>query len=166
MDEVAIRPVVLADAGSIVRIYNRYIAESTVTFEEEPLAIADVESRILKVIDRYPWLALESDGIVRAYAYAGAYHARGAYRHTVEISVYVEKGFEGRGFGSRLYGALFPLLESDDIHVVIAGIALPNPGSVALHERFGMEKVAHFREVGRKFGQWIDVAHWQRILRD
>lgn len=166
MGEVAIRPVVLADAESIARIYNQYIARSTVTFEESRLEAVDLEDRIRKLFNDYPWLVFESEGMVRGYAYAGPYHARVAYRHTVEISVYVEEGFERRGIGRRLYETLFPLLKASDVHTLIAGIALPNPGSVALHERFGMEKVAHFREVGRKFDRWIDVGHWQRILSE
>jgi len=164
MDKFAVRPVVLADAESIARIYNRYIARSTITFEMTPLETADVEGRVRKAIESFPWLVYERDGIIRGYAYAGAYHGRAAYRQTVEVSVYVEEGFEGRKIGSRLYEALFSILEASDVHAIIAGIALPNPGSIALHERFGMEKVAHFKEVGRKFDRWIDVGHWQRIL--
>ena len=164
MDDFAVRPVVLTDAESIARIYNRYIASSTVTFEKTSLETADVEGRIGEAINSFPWLVYELDGNMRGYAYAGAYHGRAAYRQTVEVSVYVEEGFEGRKIGSRLYEALFSILEARDIHAIIAGIALPNPGSIALHERFGMEKVAHFKEVGRKFDQWIDVGHWQRIL--
>ena len=164
MDGTLVRPVAFADAASIARIYNWYIQESTVTFEQSNLEPADAERRIRNTLDRYPWLVFEAEGVIRGYAYAGPYHARAAYRHTVEISVYVENGFEGRRIGTRLYAALFSILEASEVHAIIAGIALPNPGSVALHERFGMEKVAHFKEVGRKFGSWIDVGHWQRIL--
>lgn len=164
MEGFEIRPAALADAESVAQIYNHYIAASTVTFEKVQLETADVEDRIRKTIESFPWLIYELEGSIRGFAYAGSYHGRAAYRHTVEISVYVENGFEGKRIGSRLYEALFAILEKKEIHAIIAGIALPNPGSVALHERFGMEKVAHFKEVGRKFDQWIDVGHWQRIL--
>ena len=82
----------------------------------------------------------------------------------MEVTVYVAPGHAGRGIGSRLYGELFPILKTRGIHAVIGGIALPNEASVALHEKFGMRKVAHFEEVGFKFDRWIDVGYWQRTL--
>ena len=86
------------------------------------------------------------------------------YRFSVEVTVYVAPGHAGRGIGSTLYGELFPMLKTLGIRAVIGGIALPNEASVALHEKFGMRKVAHFGEVGFKFDRWIDVGYWQRTL--
>ena len=161
MSEAVVRQAIPSDADAVARIYNYYIRESVITFEETPLEAPDIEARFAK--SRF-WLVVEVEGEVRGYAYAAPYHERAAYRHTVEISVYIENGFHGLGLGSRLYETVFRELESGDVHVAVAGIALPNPASEALHERFGMEKVAHFKEVGRKFGKWIDVGHWQKYI--
>ncbi len=97
-------------------------------------------------------------------AYAVLWKARSAYRFSVEITVYVAPGMAGRGIGSMLYSHLFAALQPLGVHAVIGGIALPNEASIALHEKFGMEKVAHFQQVGFKFNRWIDVGYWERIL--
>ncbi len=98
------------------------------------------------------------------YAYATPWKPRSAYRFSVEASVYVDFAHMGWGTGSLLYGQLLSVLQEKQIHMVIAGISLPNEASVALHEKFGFRKVAHFPEVGFKFGSWIDVGYWQRAL--
>ncbi len=164
MAEGNVRSATLDDAPDVARIYNYYIEISIATFEESALSIEEVERRIRETTRSHHWLVFELEGVTRGYAYAGEYHPRDAYRHSVEISVYIENGFTGRRIGQRLYEELFRILEAGDTHAVIGGISLPNDGSVALHERFGMEKVAHFKEVGRKFGEWIDVGYWERIL--
>ena len=89
---------------------------------------------------------------------------RAAYRFSTEVTVYLDHEHVGKGVGSQLYAALFPQLRAQGVHAVLGGIALPNAASVALHERCGLEKVAHLREVGFKFGRWIDVGYWQRML--
>jgi phosphinothricin acetyltransferase len=106
----------------------------------------------------------EEAGRVVGYAYATRWRARAAYRYSSEITVYLAHDVGGRGIGTLLYGRLFPLLEARGLHAIMGGIALPNEASVRLHERFGMRKVAHFHEVGFKFGRWIDVGFWQRVL--
>lgn len=161
MGNAIVRPAVSSDEEAFAQIYNGYIRESTITFEVEPVAGSEFERRMAKAL---LWFALEVEGEVCGYAYATPYHPRAAYRHTVEISIYIEASVCGKGYGRRLYEALFKAMESRNIHVAIAGIALPNAESVALHEGFGMEKVAHFKEVGRKFGRWIDVGHWQTFI--
>ncbi|MFC6521833.1 GNAT family N-acetyltransferase [Undibacterium arcticum] len=85
---------------------------------------------------------------------------------SVEVSVYLDAAVARRGFGTRLYQALFSTLRERGVHVAMGGIAQPNPASVALHEKFGMQKVAHFKEVGFKFDQWLDVGYWQIVLSD
>ncbi len=104
------------------------------------------------------------DGRVAGYAYASRWNLRSAYRHTVECTAYLAPDATGRGLGTRLYEELFARLRSLDVHAVIAVIALPNPASVALHERFGLRQAGLFREVGRKFGAWVDVGYWQATL--
>jgi L-amino acid N-acyltransferase YncA len=96
---------------------------------------------------------------------ATKWRERFAYRFSVEVTVYLAPTFTGNGVGSQLYDALFSVLKSRSIHSVIGGITLPNLASVALHEKFGLEKVAHFKEVGFKFEQWKDVGYWQGVLK-
>lgn len=158
-----IRTATAADADAVARIYNHYVKVSTISFEEQPVPPAEMAQRIDEVLQaRLPWLLAEEQGQVAGYAYAGRWKGRCAYRHSVETSVYLDPSFARRGIGTRLYQALLAQLRERSIHVVIAGIALPNAASVGLHERLGFEKVAHFREVGYKFGQWLDVGYWQR----
>lgn len=111
-----------------------------------------------------PWLIAETGGQLAGYCYATRWRTRTAYRFAVEITVYVARHSGGRGIGSTLYTHLLPKLRSAGIHSVIGGIALPNDASVALHEKFGFRKVAHFQEVGFKFGRWIDVGYRQLTL--
>ena len=158
-----IRPVKKADAESVANIYNYYVLNSIATFEEETISAKEIESRIVKsASENLPWLVAEDGaGEVIGYAYAGNWSGRCAYKHSVEISVYLSHTVMSQGWGTRLYEALFASLKELPIHVVIGGIALPNEESVALHEKFGMQKVAHFNEVGFKFEKWIDVGYWQ-----
>jgi L-amino acid N-acyltransferase YncA len=160
-----IRPVTVADSEAIARIYNHYITSTIVTFEEEPVAPGEIAARIQEVSSAaLPWLVAEQGGQVVGYAYASKWKGRCAYRFSVESTVYLDPGQTRRGLGSLLYNQLFSDLRTRGVHVVIGGIALPNGASVALHEKLGMEKVAHFREVGFKFDRWIDVGYWQRTL--
>jgi phosphinothricin acetyltransferase len=111
-----------------------------------------------------PWLvAVEGDETV-GYAYGHQWRSRSGYRHSAEITAYVAPNSGGHGVGTRLYASLFPILASLHFHAVVGGIALPNPASIALHEKFGMRKVAHFPQVGWKFERWIDVGYWHRTL--
>jgi phosphinothricin acetyltransferase len=135
-----------------------------VTFEEAPVSSADFVGRILEVQSAsLPWLVAEHDGSVVGYAYASKWKGRAAYRFSVELTIYLDPAHGGAGIGSALYKAIFTILEDHGVHAIIGGIALPNDASVALHEKFGFRKVAHFREVGFKFGRWIDVGYWERI---
>jgi len=160
-----IRDATPADAPGIAEIYNHYIVNTVVTFEEVVVSAEEMGRRVGAVTERFPWLVLEAEGRVAGYAYASAWHARAAYRHSVEATVYLAKDCVGRGLGSTLYRALLDRLPTLGVHTVIGGIALPNEASVAIHEKFGFEKAAHYRQVGRKFDRWIDVGYWQLILR-
>lgn len=161
-----IRAVKTEDADALAGIYNHYVNNSVVSFEETALSGEEMALRVNKAIDfGLPWLVAESDATVVGYAYATRWHERSAYKHSVEVSAYLSRTMCSRGWGTRLYEALFRELNRLSIHAVIAGIALPNAGSIALHEKFGMKKVAHFNEVGFKFGQWVDVGYWQVNLR-
>ena len=159
-----IRRVAPGDAPAIVGIYNHHVRSTIVTFEETPVDEAAMRGRIAEIDGSHAWLVAEVDGRVAGYAYASAWRARSAYRRSVETTVYVAGDALGRGLGTALYGALLPELAGRGFHCAMGGIALPNEASVALHERMGFAKVAHFREVGRKLGRWIDVGYWQRML--
>jgi phosphinothricin acetyltransferase len=162
---VAVRAATAADAGAVAAIYNHYVTDTIVTFEEEPVPAAEMARRIAEIqAASFPWLVAAEGPEIAGYAYAAPWKRRSAYRHSAEITVYLARGRTGRGLGSKLYGELLPLLRPLGIHALIGGIALPNPASIALHEKFGLRKVAHFEAVGRKLGRWIDVGYWQRIL--
>ncbi|MYM94947.1 arsinothricin resistance N-acetyltransferase ArsN1 family B [Duganella vulcania] len=159
-----IRPATPDDASAIVAIYNHYIATTTISFEEHPVAPEDMAGRIRDVTTHLPWLVYELDGEVLGYAYATKWRARSAYRFSAETSVYVKFGQGGKGIGSALYKVLLEELRAREIHMAIGGIAQPNEASVALHESLGFEKVAHFKQVGRKFDRWVDVGYWELQL--
>ena len=159
-----IRPATAADAAAIATIYNHYVATTTISFEEEPVGIDGMAERIATVAASLPWLVFEDEGQLVGYAYATPWRVRSAYRYSAESSVYVAPGHAGKGIGKRLYHALIGELRERGLHMVIGGIAQPNEASVALHEALGFRKVAHFSEVGMKFGRWVDVGYWELRL--
>jgi L-amino acid N-acyltransferase YncA len=159
-----LRPVHPLDAPAICEIYNHYIQHSPATFEEVPLASEEMRQRIVDTTKLYPWLVWEEDGVITGYCYARKWRERAAYRHSVETSIYLHPAAVGKGTGSILFDALLTELRRREFHCIIGGVSLPNPASVALLEKFGLRPVAHFREVGNKFGQWIDVGYWQLVL--
>ena len=159
-----LRQCIPADAAQICDIYNHYVRETVVTFEETPVLEADMAQRIADATARLPWLVWETEMGVVGYAYARPWRPRAAYRHSVESSIYLAPHATGRGLGSRLYTDLITELRHRGLHCVIGGVALPNPASVSLHEKLGFAKVAEFRQVGFKFERWIDVAYWELIL--
>lgn len=153
------------DAEALAGIYNHYILNSVISFEEETVSGREMRGRMADVQKMYPWLVYEEEGAIAGYAYATPWKNRSAYRHAAETTIYVDKAKLGKGIGTRLYAPLLQALrDRDDLHVVMAGIALPNDGSVAIHEKLGFVKVGHYREIGRKFGRWIDVGYWQLML--
>jgi phosphinothricin acetyltransferase len=162
---ISIRPAESSDAEAIARIYNHYIRETVVTFEEEEVTAAIMEGRVQEVAGAsLPWLVAHDPTSVIGFAYAGKWKVRAAYRFAVETTIYVDQRITGQGVGPKLYQELLTVLRSKSVHAAIGGIALPNAASVALHERLGFSKVAHFKEVGFKLGRWVDVAYWQMLL--
>lgn len=154
-----------ADAAAIAAIYNHYVTTTAITFEESEVDAEEMAARITKVISsKLPWLVLEQDGQVLGYAYASKWKERSAYRFSVESSIYLHRDARGKGHARPLYQHLFTLLRQSGVHLVIGGVALPNEASVGLHEKMGFQPVGAFREVGRKFGRWIDVGYWQLRL--
>jgi phosphinothricin acetyltransferase len=163
-EAITLRNVHPDDAPAICEIYNHYILESPATFEEIPIAPDEMRQRILETTRAFPWFVCEEDGRLLGYSHARKWRERAAYRHSAEASVYLRPTAVGKGRGSALLEALLTELRARQIHCVIGGIALPNEASVALLEKFSFRQVAHFKETGYKFGNWIDVGYWQLML--
>jgi phosphinothricin acetyltransferase len=156
-----IRYVDLGDAEAICNIYNHYVRNTVITFAETPATVEEMKSKISPLMKENNWIVYEIDGRVVGYAYAADWREKSAYRYTVETTVYVDKDYRDRRIGTKLYTHLIELLKDKGIHRIIGVISLPNDGSVAMHEKLGFEKVAHFKEVGFKHEKWIDIGCWQ-----
>ena len=163
--DLEIRAATKADASALADIYNPYVMETTVTFEETAINPSDMAARVAEADGvGLPFLLADSRGVPVGFAYASKWKGRCAYRHTAETTVYVGREHWRCGVGMTLYTRLLDLLQRAGCHAAIGGIALPNESSIALHERLGFTQVAHFREVGFKFNRWIDVGYWQRLF--
>ncbi len=163
-DATTIRDATPDDGSALAAIYNYYIEHTIITFETELVTAPIMADRIEQTTRTHPWLILIGGGQPIGYAYATRWSPRAAYSQTAETTVYLSPDHVGQGHGKTLFRALLDRLRAQSIHTALAGIALPNDASVALHERLGFQKVAHFLETGRKFDRWIDVAYWQLVL--
>jgi len=161
----SIRACTSADAAAICDIYNRYVRETVITFEEAPVAPDEMAQRIGDVTAHLPWLVTEEQGAILGYAYATPWKTRSAYRFSVETTVYVAPGHMRRGLGAALYRQLIDELRRRGVHAAVGGIALPNAASIALHEKLGFKNIGQFVEIGRKLDRWVDVGYWELILR-
>ncbi|MDR9364872.1 MAG: N-acetyltransferase family protein [Balneolaceae bacterium] len=159
-----IRDVSLSDAKRIHEIYNEYVEDSRITFQEKPLSLKEIKDKIQKITKVYPWIVYEKNNQVVGYTYADKWKEKSAYRYTVETSIYLDSGHLGKGIGSKLKGAMIEKLREREFHCVISAISLPNPASIAMCEKFGFQKAGQLREIGYKFDEWIDVGYWQLIL--
>ena len=149
------------DAETVLGIYAPIIRDTSITFETDVPSVSEIQDRIKTTLLQYPWLVYELQGSVVGYAYSAPFRTRVAYQWTAEVSVYVDNRHQGMGIGRALYQKLFEILKKQGYRSVVGGITLPNPGSVAIHESFGLQQVAHFKSVGFKFGKWHDVGFWQ-----
>jgi L-amino acid N-acyltransferase YncA len=154
-----------ADAGQILAIYGPF-CYTPVSFEAEPPSEEEMRQRIAALSGKLPWLVCADGGKVLGYAYASSHRARAAYQWSVEVSAYVADGMHRRGIGRSLYTALFQSLSLQGYVNAFAGITLPNPASVGLHEAVGFTPVGVYRGVGYKLGTWHDVGWWERPLRE
>src|SRR3954470_19252313 len=155
---MTVRPATLEDAAACAAIYAPYVTYTAVSFETEPPDAAEFASRIAAAHD---WLVIE-DSRVFGYAYAATFHPRAAYRWACEVSVYLEVGRERTGAGRALYEVLLPRVAARGFRMAIAGMTLPNEGSVGLHRALGFEPVGVYRRIGFKHGAWHDVA-WTQL---
>jgi phosphinothricin acetyltransferase len=161
---VAIREALPSDAEAICAIYNRHVRETIVTFEEVDISVEEMRGRIANISAILPWLIAEQDGEFAGYAYAGRFFDRTGYRFCALSTIYLHDKAQRRGTGYFLYADLLDRLRAKSIHSVVGIIALPNPASVAVHEKCGFKKAGHLTEAGFKFGRWIDVGYWQCLL--
>lgn len=159
-----IRNVTREDATAICAIYNHYVEQSVISFEEQAVSEQEMVERIADVGSQFPWLVCCEGETLLGYAYACYWKSRGAYRYSVESSVYLAPEARGKNLGTELYRELLLRLREVGFHSVLACISLPNAASVQLHEKMGFSKVAHFKEVGFKQDRWIDVGYWQLSL--
>ena len=151
-----------ADLPAVAEIYGREAREGHATFDLEPLAMEVWRTRLGELGDHF--LVADDAGTVAGWATASTFRPKPAYARTREATVYVAPGQQGRGTGRALYDALLARLAGDGVHLVVAAVALPNPGSLALHRACGFDEVGVMRDVGFKHGRWIDVAWLQKVL--
>ncbi len=163
--EWSIRLAGIGDAAAILAIYSPIVAETAVSFEIEPPSIEEMRRRIETTMLTHPWLVCEQNGVI-GYAYAGVFRTRPAYQWTAEVTVYVHPDHHRRGVANALYTALFECLRIQGYRTAVAGIALPNTASVALHQRLGFRSIGVFHHVGHKLSRWHDVAWWEHALQD
>ena len=159
-----IRPVTVTDAQQLVAIYNYYVLNTVVTFDDVPFTVDAFVEKIETIYKVYPFFVFEEDNRILGYAYANKWREKPAYKHTVESTVYLHHEAQGKQIGTKLYTELLKQLKDQDYHIVVGGLTLPNEASVKLHEKFGFKQVAHFKEVGLKFNKWLDVGFWQLTL--
>ena len=155
-----------SDGAGVAAIYGPIVENTAISFETLPPGAAEMTRRISDTLRSHPWLVCEVDGQIAGYAYASQHRPRPAYRWSVDTSVYVDPKWHRRGAGRGLYMSLFAILARQGYGNAYAGIALPNPASVTLHEAVGFKPVGVYEHVGYKLGAWHDVGWWQRALRD
>jgi phosphinothricin acetyltransferase len=159
----------LATQGDVPRIHQIYtpiVANTVISFEYEPPSLEELGQRVEDYLRQYPWLVLEWAGVVAGYAYASAHRSRRAYQWSVDVSAYVDADYRQRGIGKALYRSLLAILRAQGYYNAYAGIALPNPASVRLHESVGFRALGVYEKVGYKLGAWHDVGWWQCRIQD
>ena len=161
-----IRPATPSDGEVLATIYAAYVQGPGVTFELDPPNADGMAARIVATLPTHPWLIAEEDGEPLAFAFGGVYGSRPAYRWTVETTIYVAQSARGRGVGRVLYPALLDILRAQGYRSALARLALPNPGSEALHRAVGFVPVGVHPDAGYKHGRWHPIAYWYCALND
>lgn len=161
-----IRMATIKDANEIRDIYAPYVKDTAITFEYTVPTVEEFEQRIVKTLKRYPYLVALKAGVIIGYAYASAFKERAAYDWAAETSIYIKQEERGSGVGKLLYLKLEELIRKQNILNVNACIAYPNPDSIAFHEKFGYQTVAHFSQCGFKLNHWYDMIWMEKILAE
>jgi L-amino acid N-acyltransferase YncA len=155
----------MRDAAACAAIYAPYVESTAISFEDAAPDAAEFAQRIEKYAATHQFLVAEAGGAVVGYAYACEWASRPAYRWSVETSVYIDPAHRHEGIGRALYRELFGLLRAQGFRIAVAGVTLPNPASIGLHESLGFEPIGALRDVGWKMGDWRDVGYWQLYLQ-
>lgn len=161
---IEIRKAHLEDASAIQAIYAPVVTDTAISFEEVPPTAEEMHQRMVATLRSYPYLVAVREGQVVGYAYASQHRARAAYRWAVDVTVYIAESERRTGVGRGLYEVLLPILAKQGYRSAYAGISLPNPGSVGLHEQLGFRHIGTYPKVGYKLGQWHDVGYWHLEL--
>jgi L-amino acid N-acyltransferase YncA len=159
-----IRKATPADAAAIIGIYNYYVLNTPITFETAVVSLEEMQNRIREKCSQFDWIVGEIDGKVIGYSYFGKFRERPAYNGTVESTIILDRTCIGRGFGRQLYSRLIESAGGLGFHQMIAVIALPNPESTGLHAKLGFQQAGILKNVGYKFGNYIDIGLWQKSL--
>jgi phosphinothricin acetyltransferase len=154
---VLVRLATPADGAACAAVYAPYVETTSISFELVAPTPEEMAGRIERTVARTPWVVVEVDGVVRAYAYGTRHRDRAAYDRTVETTVYVDRAFSGQGLGRRAMSAVIAILRLQGAHLAVAGITPPNPASFGLHEALGFTQVGAFEAIGYKFGGWHGV---------
>lgn len=162
----AVRIATEADARAIATIYEPYVRETAISFEELPPTPSEMARRLTSTLESYPYLVFDDGGSVLGYAYGSTLRTKPAYRWSVETTIYVARNAQRRGVGRALYAELLRLLTKQRFHVAFAGIVPPNEKSIGLHESLGFMYLGTFAEIGFKHGQFHDLGWWRRPLAE
>jgi L-amino acid N-acyltransferase YncA len=162
---ITMRIATFDDAAQVLEIYAPFCLATPVSFETEAPTVEEIRRRIESTLEFFSWLVALEEERVLGYAYASRHRDRAAYRWSADVSVYVREEARGKGLGRALYTSLFAILRLQGIYNILAGITLPNPASVALHEAMGMRPLGVYSGIGFKCGEWHDVGWWQLALR-
>lgn len=161
-----IRLATVSDAKTVADIYGREVSTSAISFEIEPPSESEMKVRMASVLSFAPWLVYENHGEILGFVYASKHRDRAAYLWSVDVAVYIYQNSRRQGVARALYTSLFEALRLQGFYAAHAGIALPNPGSVGLHESLGFRKIGVYPAVGFKLGSWHDVGWWQLPLME
>lgn len=154
---VTVRLATPGDGAACAAVYAPYVEDSSVSFELQPPTSDEMAARIARTLERSPWMVAEVDGVVRGYAYGGRHRERPAYDWTIETTVYVDRGFAGRGLGRALMAAVLDIARRQGFHLAVAGVTQPNPASTGLHLALGFRRIGEFDAIGWKQGRWHGV---------
>ena len=168
---MVIRAATREDAGSLLKIYSYYVENTAISFEYVAPSLDEFSKRISSTLEKYPYIVLEDDGLIRGYAYAGAFHSRAAYAHCCEVTIYLNRDSKGNGYGKALYEALEKALKKMGIINLYACIADPEvedeyltKNSECFHQHMGYTKVGEFHKCGYKFGRWYNMIWMEKMI--